>query len=67
MPIPAGEANIDVAALEPFDAVTAKLDPRDFPYEPTSKGYVIPVGKTRKIPLGFYSDGPTEEFHIDAS
>lgn len=46
--------------------MTAALDPRDFPFDPRSKGYVIPVGKTRKIPLGFYSDGPTEEFHIDA-
>jgi hypothetical protein len=52
--------------LDPFDTVTAKLDPRDYPFDPSSKGYVIPVGKTRKIPLGFYSDGPTEEFHIDA-
>ena len=66
VPIPAGEANINVAALEPFDNVTATLDSRDYPFDPTSKGYLVPVGKTRKIPLGFYSDGPTEEFHIDA-
>ncbi|HSO38845.1 MAG TPA: hypothetical protein VLT33_40220 [Labilithrix sp.] len=66
VPIPPGEANINVAALEPFDTVTAKLDPQDYPFDPESKGYVIPVGKTRKIPLGLYSDGPTADFQIDA-
>lgn len=29
-----------------------------------SKGYVVPVGETKKIPIGFYSDAPTDKWSI---
>lgn len=32
----------------------------------TTKGYKIPVGKTRTIPLGFYSDGPLSKWTVRA-
>ncbi|HSO36655.1 MAG TPA: hypothetical protein VLT33_29220 [Labilithrix sp.] len=33
----------------------------------TTKGYKVPVGSTRTIPLGLYSDGPTTAWSIRAS
>jgi hypothetical protein len=32
----------------------------------TTMGYKVPVGKTRTIPLGFYSDGPMTAWNIKA-
>ena len=66
VPQPKAETNINVAPLDTFDTVTAKLDPRQIPFNPESKGYVVAAGGTRKIPLGLYSDGPTSGFAIEA-
>jgi hypothetical protein len=60
------DPNFNVAPLAAVDTVTADFSKSDIPLNPTSKGYVVPVGQSRKIPLGFYTDGPTAPFTIDA-
>ena len=43
-----------------------RLPQNKIPLDPTSKGFQIGEGQTRKIPLGFYTDGATAPFTIEA-
>jgi hypothetical protein len=66
VPAPKGEMNFNVAPLGVPDDVVADFTKSQAPFDPKSKGYLVPVGKTRTIPLGFYTDGPTAPFEIEA-
>lgn len=57
----------NVALLDKGEAVLANLEGLgDIPLDPHGTGYVIPQGQTKKIALGFVSDGPTEEMAVSA-
>ena len=66
VPAAKGETNFNVAPLDAFDNVVADFAKSQAPFNPSSKGYVVPVGKTRKIALGLYTDGPTSGFELEA-
>ena len=61
------DPNFNVTTLIANDTVVANFAGADAPpLDPTSLGYVIGVGQSRTIPLGFYSDGPTAPIAIEA-
>jgi hypothetical protein len=56
----------NVTPLGADDDLVADFGDFDVPINPRSKGVRVRVGETRKIPIGFYSDGPTEPFLLQA-
>ncbi len=60
------DPNFNVAPLSTRDTLVADFAQDMIPLDPTSKGFQIPVGQNRKIPLGFYTDGATAPFTIEA-
>ena len=60
------DPNFNVAPLGAKDTLVADFGQSMIPLDPTSKGFQIAVGQTRKIPLGFYTDGATAPFTIQA-
>jgi hypothetical protein len=64
VPAPEGQKYFNVAPLEQED-IEVDLSALGGDVAPT-KGYKIKVGETKQIPLGFYSDGPTGKWTIEA-
>jgi len=60
------DPNFNVAPLAAKDTVVADFSKTMVPFGQASKGFQINVGQTRKIPLGFYTDGATAPFTIEA-
>ena len=60
------DPNFNVAPLGGTDTLVADFAQDMIPLDPTSKGFQIGEGQTRQIPLGFYTDGPTAPFTIEA-
>lgn len=60
------DPNFNVAPLGGDDTIIADFSKSDIPVNPRSKGYLVAVGGSRKIPLGFYTDAATAPFTIDA-
>lgn len=58
--------NFNVTPLLAKDTLVADFSQTMIPLDPTSKGFQIGVGQTRKIPLGFYTDAATAPFTIEA-
>jgi hypothetical protein len=60
------DPNFNVAPLGGTDTLGADFTQSMIPLDPTSKGFQIGEGQTRKIPLGFYTDGASAPFTIEA-
>lgn len=60
------DPNFNVAPLGVTDTLVADFSASMIPLDPTSKGFQIGEGQTRQIPLGFYTDGATAPFTIEA-
>jgi hypothetical protein len=60
------DPNFNVAPLAAKETVVADFSKTQVPFAQSSKGFQINVGQTRKIPIGFYTDGPTAPFTIEA-
>jgi hypothetical protein len=60
------DPNFNVAPLVAKDPLVADFAQDMIPLDPSSKGFQISVGQTRKIPLGFYTDAATAPFTIEA-
>jgi hypothetical protein len=56
----------NVTPLEASDDLTADFGKFDLPFSNKSKGIHIGIGETKKIPLGFFSDGPTDAIKLQA-
>lgn len=60
------DPNFNVAPIGTRDTLVADFAADMIPLDPTSKGFQIGAGQTRKIPLGFYTDAATAPFTIEA-
>jgi len=64
VPAPAGPYyNVTPLGTE---TITADFSALGGPKKVSSKGFVVAIGETRTIPLGFYSDAPTAAWSIKA-